>query len=125
MTVKPKYSVLIRSIPTEDGGGWLAIVPDLPGCSSDGETQMDALKNVHDAIEQWLATAEKYGQTIPGQDDFITVAFPQNIPDDVRRQAEHMARQMEGLSLAEQPDQNLVHAIYAQMARTAIRSAHL
>ena len=125
MTVKPKYSVLIRALPADDGGGWLAIVPDLPGCSSDGGTQMDALNNVQDAIEQWLATAEKYGQPIPGQDDFITVAFPQNIPDEVRRQAEHMARQMDGLSLAEQPDQNLVHAIYAQMARTAIRSAHL
>ena len=125
MTVKPKYSVLIRSLSTDDGGGWLAIVPDLPGCSSDGETQMAALQNVQEAIEQWLATAVKFGQPIPGQDDFITIAFPQNVPDDVRRQAEHMARQMDGLSLAEQPDPALVHAIYAQMARTAIHNAHL
>jgi antitoxin HicB len=125
MTIKPKYSVLIRALPPDDGGGWLAIVPDLPGCSSDGETQMEALKNVEDAIDTWLATAQKHGHPIPDQDNFISIAFPQDVPDDVRRQAEHMARQMEGISIAQQPDRNLVHAIYAQMARTAIRRAHL
>lgn len=125
MTVKPKYSVLIRALPIADGGGWLAIVPDLPGCSSDGETQMKALENVQDAIEHWLATASKHGHPIPEQDNFISIAFPQDIPDDVKRQAEHMARQMEELSPAEQPNSNLVHAIYAQMAPTVIRRAHL
>lgn len=125
MTIKPKYSVLIRALPSEDGGGWLAVVPDLPGCSSDGETQMQALQNVEDAIEQWLATAKKHGVPIPKQDDFISIAFPQSMSEDVRRQAEHLARQMEGLSIAEQPDPNLVHAIYAQMARSAIQLAHL
>lgn len=125
MTVKPKYSVLIRALPEDDGGGWLAIVPDLPGCSSDGETQMEALTNVEDAIEAWLETARKHGQPVPAQDDFISIAFPQDIPEDVKRQAEHMARQMENLSISEQPDPNLVHAIYAQLARSAIRRAHL
>jgi antitoxin HicB len=125
MTVKPKYSVLIRALPVEDGGGWLALVPDLPGCSSDGETQMEALTNVQDAIETWLATAAENGHPIPEQDNFISVAFPQSIPDDVLRQAEYVARQMDGLSIAESPDQNLVQAIYAQMARAAIRQAHL
>ena len=125
MTVKPKYSVLIRALPVDDGGGWLAMVPDLPGCSSDGETQMEALNNVQDAIETWLATAAERGHPIPEQDNFISVAFEKSIPDDVRRQAEHVARQMEGLSISEQPDQTLVHAIYAQMARAAIREAHL
>lgn len=125
MTVKPKYSVLIRALPVDDGGGWLAIVPDLPGCSSDGETQMQALENVQDAIEQWLTTAEKHGHPIPEQDNFITVSFSQSIPDEMRRQAEHMARQMDNLGHGDQPDPNLVHAIYAQMARAAIRQAHL
>ncbi len=123
--IRPKYSVLIRALPEEDGGGWLAIVPDLPGCSSDGETQMEALKNVEGAIEAWLATARKHGHPIPDQDNFISIAFPQELPDEVKRQAEHMARQMEGLSIAEQPDPELVHAIYAQLARSAIQRAHL
>lgn len=125
MTVKPKYSVLIRALPDDDGGGWVAIVPDLPGCSSDGDTQMEALKNVEDAIEVWLATARKHGHQIPPEDNFMSVAFPQEVSDDVWRQAEHMVRQMEHLSVAEPPDPNLVHAIYAQIARSAIKRAHL
>lgn len=125
MIKKPKYSVLIRALPDEDGGGWLAIVPDLPGCSSDGETQMQALENVEQAIEAWLETARRHGHPIPDQDTFITVAFPQELPAEVKRQAEYIARQMEGLSISEQPDPNLVHAIYAQLARSAIREAHL
>lgn len=71
MTIRPKYSVLIRALPEDDGGGWLAIVPDLPGCSSDGETQMEVLKNAEDAIEAWLATARKHGQPVPDQDDYL------------------------------------------------------
>ena len=59
MTVKPKYSVLIRALPVDDGGGWLAMVPDLPGCSSDGETQMEALNNVQDAISYIEKHAKK------------------------------------------------------------------
>lgn len=125
MAIKPKYSVLIRSLPEDDGGGWLAIVPDLPGCSSDGETQMEALENVQEAIEAWLAAARKHGHPIPREDNFISIAFQQDLPDEIRRQAEHMARQMEGLTAGEQPDPNLVHAIYAQIARSAIRNAHL
>jgi predicted RNase H-like HicB family nuclease len=125
MTIKPKYSVLIRALPPDDGGGWLAVVPDLSGCSSDGETQMEALENVQDAIDQWLATAEKHGHQIPAQDDFISIAFAHDVPDEIKRQAEYMARQMDGLMPSEVPDQTLVHAIYAQIARTAIKRAHL
>lgn len=125
MTVKPKYSVLIRALPDDDGGGWVAVVPDLPGCSSDGPTPMEALKNVEDAIEVWLATAEKHGQPIPRQDDFIAVAFPQDVPDKVWQRAEHIVRQMHKLSGDEEPDPTLVHAVYAQLARSAVKQAHL
>lgn len=48
------YSVLLQPLSKDDGGGWLATVPDLPGCRSDGETQLEALKNVQDAIRTWL-----------------------------------------------------------------------
>ena len=32
------YPVLLRSLPAVDGGGYLAMVPDLPRCVSDGDT---------------------------------------------------------------------------------------
>ena len=40
---KLDYPVLIEPLPVEDGGGFVATVPDLPGCMSDGETPEEAL----------------------------------------------------------------------------------
>ena len=35
---KMRYPVVIEPLAPEDGGGFVATVPDLPGCMSDGET---------------------------------------------------------------------------------------
>ena len=32
------YAIIVSQLPEEDGGGYLASFPDLPGCVSDGET---------------------------------------------------------------------------------------
>ena len=48
-----------------DGGGYVATVPDLPGCMSDGETPEEALKNVQDAIESWMEAAKEWNEEIP------------------------------------------------------------
>ena len=57
--------VLIEPLSEEDGGGFLATVPDLPGCMSDGETPAEAIENVQDAIEEWLDLARKLSREIP------------------------------------------------------------
>ena len=62
---KPDYAVLIEPLSEEDGGGFLATVPDLPGCMSDGETREEAARNVEDAIACWLEEAEALGRAIP------------------------------------------------------------
>ena len=49
-TEKLDYPVHIEPLSQEDGGGFVALVPDLPGCMSDGETPEEALANVRDAI---------------------------------------------------------------------------
>ena len=49
----------------EDGGGFLATVPDLPGCMSDGETREEAVRNLEDAIQEWMASAQEMGRPIP------------------------------------------------------------
>ena len=33
-----EYPIVVEPLPIEDGGGFVATVPDLPGCMSDGET---------------------------------------------------------------------------------------
>ena len=50
-------SPLIEPLSEEDGGGFFATVPDLPGCMSDGETPEEALVNVQDAILAWIEAA--------------------------------------------------------------------
>lgn len=60
------YAVLIECLTEEDGGGFLATVPDLPGCMSDGETRAEALSNVEDAIACWIEAAKEMGRDIPG-----------------------------------------------------------
>jgi len=60
-----KYPVIVSPLSEEDGGGFLATVPDLPGCMSDGETPAEAIDNVQDAIEEWLDLARKLGREIP------------------------------------------------------------
>ena len=38
--------------------GYAVSLPGLPGCWSEGTTEQDALGNIHDAIEEYLAVAE-------------------------------------------------------------------
>jgi predicted RNase H-like HicB family nuclease len=59
------YAVLIKPLPPEDGGGWLAMVPDLPGCMSDGGTKPEALANVLGATESWKEAAAELGREVP------------------------------------------------------------
>jgi len=60
-----RYSVTIEPLFEDDGGGFVAFVPDLPGCMSDGETPEEALANVKDAIETWIEAARDIGHEIP------------------------------------------------------------
>jgi antitoxin HicB len=62
---KLEYAVRIERLSDSDGGGYLATVPDLPGCVSDGETPEEALKNVQEAIESWIEAAREWKQDIP------------------------------------------------------------
>jgi antitoxin HicB len=64
------YEVDVRPLSEEEGGGFVAIVPELPGCISDGETPEEALANAYDAADAWLATARALGRDIPAPDAF-------------------------------------------------------
>ena len=59
------YTIIIEPASPEDGGGYLAFVPDLPGCISDGNTYEEAAHNVLGAIESWIEAAEEMGRPIP------------------------------------------------------------
>lgn len=57
-----EYMVRFEPLSEEDGGGYIAIVPDLPGCMSDGETPEEALVNVQEAISSWLESEKAFKQ---------------------------------------------------------------
>jgi len=59
------YSVLIEPVASEDGGGFRAWVPDLPGCVCEADTAEEALAEIPDAITQWLMEARRAGRPIP------------------------------------------------------------
>lgn len=59
------YEVDIRPLSSIDGGGFEAVVPELPGCRSDGETPQEALDNAYDAIACWIEAAQELGRDIP------------------------------------------------------------
>ena len=63
--MKLEYPVRIERLAESDGGGYLATVPDLPGCMSDGETPEEALKNVQEAIASWIKAAKEWKQDVP------------------------------------------------------------
>ncbi|MBK3663283.1 type II toxin-antitoxin system HicB family antitoxin [Bradyrhizobium diazoefficiens] len=65
MGERPHYTIIIDSLPEEDGGGFVATVPDLPGCMSDGATESEAVQNVQDAISCWIEAAEEEHRPIP------------------------------------------------------------
>ncbi len=60
-----EYPVVIEPLSDEDGGGFVATVPDLPGCLSDGATREEAAHNIADAIAAWIEEARALGRTIP------------------------------------------------------------
>jgi antitoxin HicB len=109
-SVAADYTVLISALGDEDGGGWLALVPDLPGCSSDGDTREEALHNVRDAIRQWIATAEKHGHPVPARNMFVSTSFASAIPDALRNQIDDFVRQLTPVGQA--PDPALIAAIF-------------
>jgi antitoxin HicB len=59
------YRIALRPLAADEGGGWLAEAPELPGVMSDGDTPTQALDNVMDAIACWIEAAEEDGRPVP------------------------------------------------------------
>jgi antitoxin HicB len=60
-----RYAVTVEPSPEAGGGGFIATIPDLPGCMSDGATPQEALANVIDAIPAWIEAARDVGHEVP------------------------------------------------------------
>jgi predicted RNase H-like HicB family nuclease len=57
-----RYTVVLEQ---EQDGGYVASVPALPGCVSQGDTREAALANIREAIELYLDDCRDTGDPIP------------------------------------------------------------
>ena len=65
MVVRRKAEQFEVILEPEDEGGYHVYCPLLKGCHSYGETREEALKNVTEAIQLWLESAQDLGMEIP------------------------------------------------------------
>ncbi|NOT38227.1 MAG: type II toxin-antitoxin system HicB family antitoxin [Saprospiraceae bacterium] len=61
--MKFKYEVIIYWSETDNN--FIAEVPELAGCKSDGKNYEEALANIQIIIEEWIETAKLIGKQIP------------------------------------------------------------
>ncbi|SMH55375.1 type II toxin-antitoxin system HicB family antitoxin [Mesorhizobium australicum] len=59
------YRVHLRPLSGDEGGGWLATLPDLPGCTGDGGTEIEAIEDVRRAALEWADAATRDGDPVP------------------------------------------------------------
>jgi predicted RNase H-like HicB family nuclease len=50
---------------SREDNAYIAIAPDLPGCSSLGDSRIGAARSIGYAIRAWIAAAKKAGNPIP------------------------------------------------------------
>ena len=55
----------IEIVYSEKAGGFIAVAPELPGCSALGDTEEEALMEIKNAIKIWLSYAEVEKREIP------------------------------------------------------------
>ncbi|MGH7814089.1 MAG: type II toxin-antitoxin system HicB family antitoxin [Candidatus Binataceae bacterium] len=57
-----KFRVVLQQ---DEAGVFVAEVPSLPGCLSQGATRQDALDNVREAIVGYLESLKQHNEPIP------------------------------------------------------------
>jgi predicted RNase H-like HicB family nuclease len=57
-----RYTVVLEQEPD---GGYVANVPALPGCVSQGDTRAEALTNIREAIEVYLEDCREASDPVP------------------------------------------------------------
>jgi predicted RNase H-like HicB family nuclease len=70
-----KYTVILQR---ESDGGYVAVVPVLPGWVSQGDTRAEVLKNIEKAIELYLEDVREADELLPVEADreYVEVTTP-------------------------------------------------
>ena len=85
----------IELLPEEDDTGFTAVVPDLKGCISVGDTIQEAFEMITDAKRLWIETALEKGWTVPEprSDEIRTYSgrFNVRLPRSLHRELAELA----------------------------------
>jgi antitoxin HicB len=85
---------------SDEDEGYIAVATDLPGCSSFGATQQEALAELQDAITAWIQAAQAAGNPIPDPSDLakaseysgkLLVRMPRDLHAHLARLAKYEA----------------------------------
>ena len=90
------YEIKITPSPE---GGYVATIPDLPGCITQGETRLEVLEMIEDAKICWLEAALDLGEPIDEPDwDLYNGRLNLRIPKSLHRKLAESAKR-EGVKL--------------------------
>lgn len=96
------YGHVVSPLSGDDGGGYMILFPDLPGCMSDGETMEEVLDNGRDAFNSWIAAQMDMGRQIPApthyDEEGKPVKFVQRLPRSLHASLQARAK-AEGVSI--------------------------
>jgi predicted RNase H-like HicB family nuclease len=69
------YTVILEQDPD---GGYVAIVPALPGCVSQGKTRAEVMDNIREAIELYIEDCLAAGDPVPNEagKEFVELQVP-------------------------------------------------
>ncbi len=74
-----------RELVPEDDGTWYARVLELPGCMTVGNTQVEALDNLDDALTAWIEAKLEDHESIPEPAADFSGRFVVRVPKTLHR----------------------------------------
>ena len=102
-----RYQFTVRPLSKEEGGGYLVEYPDIPGCTSDGETIEEAVKNGREALRDCVEVFRESGRKVP-KPSIEAAQWRQRLPRTLYSKLTKRA-EIEGVSI-----NSLVTAIIAE-----------
>lgn len=112
---KTKFKYPIEILWSEEDEGYIALIPDLPGCSAWGASEADALYEAQQAATAWIKTAKKMQRPIPepSLDTKFSGKFLLRMPKRLHAELARLAK-LDGVSLNQ-------YLLYLLAQRSAIQ----
>lgn len=88
---------------SDEDKGFIAVVPDLAGCSAWGKTEIEAIREAHDAIAAWIKAAKSMKRPVPepskpGDENSYSGKFLMRVPRRLHAEMVRAAK-AQGVSL--------------------------